>query len=143
MAEDCGCNEDCGCDGMPKGEKGDAGQPSILALSFINNGIPITNATNSFLELGRFPFSNTIADPFTALKFNVWVSGGTGTFQIRDLISGNVVYINSNVISTSPINIETITGLDIYDVANALLVVEFKATPAANINAGGISFYYE
>ena len=145
MSNNCGCDT-CNCpDSLPKGDQGEPGQPSFLALSFISSGVPASTSSITYVELGRFPFSNTIADPFTGIKFNVYVSAGTGSYRIKDLVSSNVIYENTNVTSASAINIETVTGIDIYDVANALIVVEVlhNTGGADSIKAGGISFYYE
>jgi len=129
---------------MPKGDKGDTGLPSILSLSFISIGMPITEGGASYVELGRFPFGNNISTPFTGIRTNIWVDAGVGSFRIRDLISGNVVYENANITSTSAINIEKISGVSVYDVADALLAVEFKHNTGAGsfVSCGGISFHY-
>jgi hypothetical protein len=142
MSTDC---TDTDCGSLPRGEQGDPGQPSILAISLTSTGSPVTNNSTSWVEVARFPFSNTIADPFTALKFNTYVDAGVGSFRIKDLVSGNVLYINTNVTSTSVINIETAATAEIYDVTNALIAIEIAHNTSVGVEAiyaGGISFYY-
>src|SRR3989337_836246 len=99
MGNTSSCN---GCDselGLPVGATGAAGAPGFLSLNFILGGSPFSNSTTSYVEAGRFIFSNTFAEPFTALKTNVWVDGGTGSMRVRDLITGTVVYANTNITS--------------------------------------------
>lgn len=137
--------DDCDDDlGLPIGPAGAKGEPSILALSYTIGGAPFISTSTSYVEVGRFPFSNTIADPFEGIKNNVWVSGGTGKLRVRDLVSGTVIYENTNITSTSATNIETVTGQSVYDVANALVVIEVAhATGGANsISIGATTLYY-
>jgi len=130
---------------MPIGNQGEKGDPSILAFSFINIFLPTTYGGNTYVELARFPFSNTIAKPFTGFKMNMWTTAGVGSFRIIDLVTSNVIYENTNVTSNSDINIETIEGIDAYDAGNSLLAIQYKHNVGAgdSVCAASATFYYK
>lgn len=131
--------------GLPVGSQGEQGLPAFLPLSFTGGGSPDTDNTAAFVEIvgSRFLFSTNNATPFTSIRINIWVNGGVGAYRIRDLISGNVLYTNSNITSTSSINVETATGLEIYNVTNAIIVIEFKSGAGQTITAGAATLAYE
>jgi len=135
------CNSDLG---LPIGLTGAAGAPSILALSYTIGGSPFAAATTTYEEAGRFIFSNTAADPFTALRTNVWVSAGEGSMRVIDLITSTVVYENTSITSTSATNVEVVTGQSIYNVSSAILAVQVKHNTAAGatINIATSTFSY-
>lgn len=137
---------DCDCDdelGLPVGPAGAAGDPGFLNLSYVVAGAPFNTSSTSYVEVGRFIFSNTIADPFEAIRNNVWVSAGTGSLRVKDLITGNVLYENTNITATSSTNIETVTGQSIYNVTSAIIAVEVKQQNGANsISIASSIFYY-
>ena len=138
------CCGDCDGLGLPVGSTGDAGFPAFLNLSYsVFGSIPFNNTT-VYAEAGRFIFSNTISTAFNSMKTNIYVTAGAGSLRIRDLISGNVLYTNTNITSASTINIETVTGQDFYDVTNAIIVIEFKHnTGGANSTFIGSSTFYK
>lgn len=136
----------CGCDsslGLPIGATGARGAASFHAMSFTIAGSPLTTSSTSYVEAGRFVFSNTLADPFTAIKTNIWVSAGTGSLRIKDLVTGNTIYENTSITSTSNINIETVTSQSVYNTTGAIVAVEIKQQNGANtISIGSSTFYY-
>lgn len=141
-------NTSCGCEcdedlGLPVGATGAAGVPAFHSMSYTVSGSPLATVSTNYIEAGRFVFSNTMATPFTALKTNVWMSAGTGSMRIIDLITSVVIYENTAITSTSAINIETITGQSIYNVVSAIIAVQVKTQNAANtINVASSTFYY-
>jgi hypothetical protein len=137
----------CGdCDdslGLPIGATGEAGAPGSQALSYIIGGAPFISVSTTYQEVGRIVFSNAIADPFTAVKNNVWMSGGTGSLKISDLATGNTIYENTNITATTAYNIETATGISAYNAAASVIVIEVKTQNIANtISIGSTLFYY-
>ena len=140
MSNTSGC---CDSDlGLPIGLTGAVGAPGFHSMSYTLAGSPFSAATTTYEEAGRFVFSNTFAAPFTGLKTNVWVSGGTGSMRIIDLITSDVVYETTAITSTSAVNIETAIGLSIYNVASAILAVQVKASASQTISIATSLFYY-
>jgi hypothetical protein len=139
-----GCCNDCDGLGLPVGPTGPAGKPAFIAISCIEGGAAfVTSNSVSFSTVQEIVFSTSMADPFDALKYNVWVSGGTGSFRIRDKVTNTVIYQNTNITSTSNINIETDTGQSIMPSAGAILAIEVKAPSSQSISIGSVSLYYE
>lgn len=132
------CSDSCNCDGISQ-VKGDAGQPAFIEAV----GHLATNATANWIEAGRFIFSKDIATIFTSIRVNVWVSAGTGGFRIKDLVTGNVIYTNSVVTSTSVINIETRKALQIYNSTSAIIAVETQGSGANTVSIASAIFAYE
>ena len=142
MCATCGCG-DCDCEEGIVQNQGDPGQPAFINLNFVIAGAPFSNSTASWVEAGRFIFSTDIADIFTSIRVNAWVSAGTGSFRIKDLISGNVIYTNAAVTSASALNIEIRKALQIYNAASALIAVEIAGSGANTIFIGSAIFAYE
>lgn len=140
------CCDDCTELGLPVGPQGDAGAPAFLALPFTVAGSPFTDNTNAWVEVGggRFYFSNLIADPFTSIDINIWVSAGTGYYRIKDLITSNIVVAATAVTSTSVTNIESLAAQSIYNSASALLVIEVLSDSAGkSITTGCATIAYK
>src|SRR3990167_6538722 len=138
-------NTSCGCDsdlGLPIGLTGAAGAPGFHSMSYTLAGSPFTNTTTTYIEAGRFIFSNAFADPFTALETNVWVNGGTGSMRVIDLVTSTVVYENAAITSTSAVNIETAIAQSIYKVASAILAVQVRAGASQTISIASSTFYF-
>lgn len=144
MANNVSVNcSDCDSDlGLPIGLTGAAGAPGFHSMSYTLFGSPASNSTTSYVEAGRFIFSNAFATPFTALKTNVWVDGGTGSMRVIDLITSAVVYENTAITSTSATNIETAIAQSIYNVSSAILSVQIKASSGQITFIGSSTFYY-
>src|SRR3990167_3772639 len=117
------CDSDLG---LPVGSTGPAGAPSFHSMSYTIGGAPYITTSTSYEEVGRFIFSNTIADPFTKIKNNVWMSAGTGSMRVIDLITSTVIYENTAITSTSAVNIETVTGQSVYNATSAIVAVQVK-----------------
>lgn len=142
MSNTSSCNDCAESLGLPIGLTGAAGAPGFHSLSYTLGGSPFINSTTSYIEAGRFVFSNTFADPFTALKTNVWVNGGTGSMRVIDLITSTVVYETTAITSTSTTNIETAISLSVYNVTSAILSIQIKASSGQNCSIGSSTFYY-
>lgn len=136
------CQNDCnGCEGIPQAQ-GLPGQPAFLNLNFIISGIPSVNSTNSWKEMGRFIFSKDVAALFTSIRMNIWVTAGTGSYRIKDIVSGTVIYTNS-VTSPSNLNIETKKALQIYNASSAIIAVETQGSGVNSVFCGSAMFAYE
>lgn len=119
------CCGDCDNLGLPVGPVGDPSAPGFLSMSYTIAGSFLGNNTASYIEAGRFVFSNKIASAFSVMRTNIFVTGGSATLRIRDESTGNILYTNTNINSTGSTVIESITGLNVYDVNSAIIVVEF------------------
>ena len=144
--ENCNCDS-CDCDlGLPVGEQGEAGKPLFINLSYIVAGAPLNNSTTTFVEAGRFVFNKNITPSFTAMKNNIWVTGGTAEITVVDLVSGNTMAdFPKTVTSVSPINVETYTGLSIYPVANDRIIsvqIKHQTGGVNSVRIGSSIFYY-
>lgn len=128
------------------GEKGDAGQPAFLHLNMNNFGVAFDTSNIVYSEMKRFTFSTAMAEAFTALKANIYVSGGVGSLRIQK-ISGvpATIYENTNITSTSNDNIETATGLDIYPSTGDIIAVQIKHNTGAPeaIFISDLNLYYQ
>ena len=145
MANNTSACSECDSElGLPVGDKGAKGAPSILSISHTIGGSPFTASTTSYVEAGRFIFSSTYATPFTAFWANVWVSAGTGSLRIIDLSTSTVIYEKTNITSTSAVNVEAITGQSIYITSLSIIAVQVKHNTAsgATTNIGCTTFYY-
>lgn len=138
------CCDNCENEGMPVGPQGEPGAPAFLCLSATGGSGPFTDNTNTWVEASnsRFYFSNNISKPFTSVNINIYVSGGTGACRVKDLISGNILYENDNITSTSLTNIESGTGLNIYNSTSALIVLEVLSDVAESISIGTTTLAY-
>ena len=140
-SSDCGCSDSLG---LPVGFTGAAGSPGSISLNYAIGAAPFTNTTTTYVEAGRLIFSTTAADPFTVLRSNVWVSAGTGSMRVIDLVTSTVVYENVNLTSTSTTNIETVTGKSFYSSTGSILSVQVKHNTAGGsvINIATSLFSY-
>jgi hypothetical protein len=143
----CDCTSECNCDlTVPKGDKGDVGPPSALFLSFIDptTGGPATITANTYRTVGEFVFDYNTMEVFTMLKACIYMSAGTGSFQIVLKSINAVLYENTNVTATSTFNVETATGLSIIPSADEVIQVQFKSNNGvATCSFSSITFGYE
>lgn len=141
----CG-NSTCGCDELtlPIGPKGDKGDPSCLAFSTIQTSIGATGT--AYVPIWTFLFSDAMAEPFTAFKANVYVSGGEGRVRVRELIS-NTILLEYSVSSTDGNNIVTVTNygghpLCIYPAVNSIIEVSIIGDGTNYTYIKSSAFYY-
>lgn len=136
------CDDDCGCEGITR-EPGDPGAPGFLNMSFMAAGVPYTDTSNAWKEVGRFPFSTAVADIFTSIRMNIWRTGGTSVnWQIVDLVSSLQIATGS-VTSAFATNIEKIKALQVFNSTNALISLQVQSVGGNTVNISSAMFGYE